>query len=142
MAWDVPFSVETAHRIQYSVIICLKKKQCHKFEFLLSGKVCADDELCEEGPRGGEAWDANCTDLTFVNPIISITPSKPSVSSGSLFTLLNCKICYLSHVNYDPPAADLISIRVTIYLRPGGGGGRRGNTLEWFKTPVWPLTTS
>jgi hypothetical protein len=66
-------------------------------------------------------------DLPFndyaLNPTLSITPSKPSVSSGSLFTLVNCKIYYLSHVNYDPTAADLISIRVTIYLWPVGGKG-------------------
>jgi hypothetical protein len=31
---------------------------------------------------------------------------------------------YLSHVNYDPTAADLISIRVTIYLGLGGREGR------------------
>ena len=63
--------------------------------------------------------------IVFFNPTLSITPSKPSVSSGSLFTLVNCKIYYLSHVNYDPTAADLISIRVTIYLR---GGGERAGT--------------
>ncbi len=39
---------------------------------------------------------------------------------------MNYKIYYLSHVNYDPTAADLISIRVTIYLGPGKGGGGTG----------------
>jgi hypothetical protein len=57
------------------------------------------------------------------------------MSSGSIFTLLNFKIYYLSNVNYDLAATDLISIRVSIYLRPGEGEeagqyreGRRAST--------------
>jgi hypothetical protein len=60
------------------------------------------------------------------NPIISITPSKPSMSSWSIFTLLNFKIYYLSIVNYDLKATDLISIRATIYLGMGGWEGEAG----------------
>jgi hypothetical protein len=55
-AWNVPFSEETVNRTVNKVrVFVLQKKICHKFECLLSGKVCADDELCEEGPRAGEA---------------------------------------------------------------------------------------
>ncbi len=35
-------------------------------------------------------------------PFISITPSKPLMSSGSWLTLHNCEIFYLLAVNYDP----------------------------------------
>ncbi len=56
------------------------------------------------------------------------------MSSGSIFTLLNFKIYYLSNVNYDPAATDLTSIRVTIYLRLGEGGRRAGTGREagWY----------
>jgi len=37
-------------------------------------------------------------------------------------------IYYLTHVNYNPAAADLTSIGVTIYLGLGGGGRRRAGT--------------
>jgi hypothetical protein len=37
-------------------------------------------------------------------------------------------IYYLTHVNYNPAAADLISIGVTICPDRGGGGGRRAGT--------------
>jgi hypothetical protein len=57
-----------------------------------------------------------------VNPFISITLSKPLMSSGSWLTLLNCEIFYLLAVNYDPATTDLIFIRVNIYPGPGEGG--------------------
>ena len=57
------------------------------------------------------------------NPTLSITPSKPFVSSGLLFTRVNCMIYYLTHVNYNPAAADLTSIGVTIAPTVEGGGG-------------------
>jgi hypothetical protein len=59
-----------------------------------------------------------------VNPFISITPSKPLMSSGSWLTLHNCEIFYLSAVNYDPATTNLIFIRVNIYPGPGEGGSR------------------
>jgi hypothetical protein len=49
-------------------------------------------------------------------PFISITPSKPLMSSGSWLTLHNCDFFYLLAVNYDPTTTDLIYIRV----REGG----------------------
>ena len=60
-----------------------------------------------------------------INPFISITPSKPFISSGSLFTLFNWEIYYLSPVYYDLGTADLIFIRVNIYP----GLGERGLLL-------------
>ncbi len=59
---------------------------------------------------------------TNINPFISITPSKPLISSGSWLTLHNCEIFYLLPVNYDPATTDLIFIRVNIYPGPGEGG--------------------
>ena len=56
------------------------------------------------------------------NPLISITPSKPLMSSGSWLTLHNCEFFYLLAVNYDPATTDLIFIRVNIYPGPGEGG--------------------
>ena len=56
------------------------------------------------------------------NPFISITPSKPLMSSGPWLTLHNCEIFYLLAVNYDPATTDLIFIRVNIYPGPGEGG--------------------
>jgi hypothetical protein len=58
------------------------------------------------------------------NPFISITPSKPLMSSGSCLTLHNCEIFYLSAFNYDPATTDLIFIRVNIYPGPGKGGSQ------------------
>ena len=58
----------------------------------------------------------------LLNPFISITPSKPLMSSGSWVTLHNCEIFYLLAVNYDPATTDLIFIRVNIYPGPGEGG--------------------
>jgi hypothetical protein len=48
------------------------------------------------------------------NPFISITSSKPLMYLGSWLTLYNFEIyyMYLSAVNYDPAAIDLIFIRV------------------------------
>ncbi len=57
-----------------------------------------------------------------LNPFISITPSKPLMSTGSWLTLHNCEIFYLLAVNYDPATTDLIFIRVNIYPWPGEGG--------------------
>ena len=65
----------------------------------------------------------NLTNHRLVNPTLSITPSKPFVSSGLLFTRVNCMIYYLTHVNYNPAAADLTSIGVTIAPTVEGGGG-------------------
>jgi hypothetical protein len=53
--------------------------------------------------------------FAFVNPFISITPSKPLISTGSWLTMHNCDIYYLSAVKYDPATTDLIFIRVNIY---------------------------
>ncbi len=50
----------------------------------------------------------------FINPFISITPSKPLMLSGSWLTLHNSEIYYLAAVNYDPALTDLIFIRVNI----------------------------
>ncbi len=63
-------------------------------------------------------WRSN----SIFNPFISITPSKPLMSSGSWLTLHNCKIFFLLAVNYDPATTDLIFIRVNIYPGPGEGG--------------------
>ena len=57
----------------------------------------------------------------FFHTFISITTSKPLISSGSWLTLHNCDIYYLSAVNYDPAATDVIFIRVNIYPGPGEG---------------------
>jgi hypothetical protein len=59
--------------------------------------------------------------LDFFNPFISITPSKPLMSSGSWLTLHNYKIFYLLAVNYDPATTDIIFIRVNIHPGPGEG---------------------
>jgi hypothetical protein len=61
---------------------------------------------------------------TLLNPFISITPSKPLMSSGSWLTLHNFEIYYLLAVNYDPASTDLILIRVNIYPGPGEGGSQ------------------
>jgi hypothetical protein len=61
-------------------------------------------------------------DKIIFNPFISITPSKPLMSSGSWLTLHYCDIYYLSAVNYDPVTTDLILIWVSIYPGPGKGG--------------------
>jgi hypothetical protein len=58
------------------------------------------------------------------NPLISITPSKPLMSSGSWLTLHNCEFFYLLAVNYDPATTDLIFIRVNIYPGAGEGGSQ------------------
>ncbi len=59
-----------------------------------------------------------------VNPFISMTPSKPIMSSGSWLNLHNCEIFYLLAGNYDPVTTDLIFIRVNIYPGPGEGGSQ------------------
>jgi hypothetical protein len=41
----------------------------------------------------------NIYEIFYFNPFISITPSKPLMSSGSWFTLHNCELFYLSAVN-------------------------------------------
>ncbi len=67
-----------------------------------------------------ENYDSNrCVSIT---PFISISPSKPLMSSGSWLTLHNCEIFYLLEVNYDPATIDLIFIRVNIYPGLGGRG--------------------
>ncbi len=53
------------------------------------------------------------------NPFIFVTPSKPLMLPGAWLTLHNCKINYLSAVDYDPATTDLIFIRVNIDLGPG-----------------------
>ncbi len=63
-----------------------------------------------------------CLTCALLNPFISITLSKPLMSSGSWLTLHNCEIFYLLAVNYDPATIDLIFIRVNIYPGPGEGG--------------------
>ncbi len=40
-------------------------------------------------------YSANSNSICFLNPFISITPSKPLMSSGSWLTLHNCEIFYL-----------------------------------------------
>jgi hypothetical protein len=71
-----------------------------------------------------------CTYL-ILNPFISITPSKPLISSGSWLTLHKCDIYYLSAVKYDPATTDLIFIRVYIYPGPGEGD------LQLISEPVY-----
>jgi hypothetical protein len=44
-----------------------------------------------------------------IGPFISVTPSKPLMSSGWL-TLRNCEIYYLSAVIYEPETTDLESM--------------------------------
>jgi hypothetical protein len=56
---------------------------------------------------------------SLFDPFISITPSKPLMSSRSWLTLHNCEIWYLSAVNYDPATTYVISIMVNIYPRFG-----------------------
>jgi hypothetical protein len=60
--------------------------------------------------------------FVWINPFISITPSKPLMLSGSWLTLHNCEIFYLLAVNYDLATTDLIFIRVNICPGPGEGG--------------------
>jgi hypothetical protein len=64
-----------------------------------------------------------------LNPFISITPSKPLISSW--LTLHNCDIYYLSAVKYDPATTDLIFVRVNIYPGPGEGD------LQLISEPVY-----
>ena len=71
------------------------------------------------------------------NPFISITPSKPLMSSGSWLTLHNCEIFYLLAVNNDPATADLIFIRVNIYPGPG----ERGSLLIFLPIYFIRVTT-
>ncbi len=66
-----------------------------------------------------------------VNPFISITPSKPLISSGSWLTLHNYDIYYLSAAKYDPATTDLIFIRINIYPGPGEGD------LQLISEPVY-----
>ncbi len=58
------------------------------------------------------------------NPLISTTPSKPLMSSGSWFHLHYCEIYYLSAVSYDPASIDIIFIRVNITQGLGWGTNR------------------
>jgi hypothetical protein len=62
--------------------------------------------------------------LASLNPFISITPSKPLMSSGSWLTLHTCEIFYLLAVDYDPPTTDLIFIRANIYPGSEEGGSQ------------------
>ena len=75
-------------------------------------------------PAGIEeaTWVQTSSSISLFNPFISITPSKPLMSSGSWLTLHYCDIYYLSAVNYDPVTTDIIFIRVSIYPGTGKGG--------------------
>ena len=75
--------------------------------------------------------------IAHINPFISITPSKPLMSSGSWLTLHNCEIFYLLAVNNDPATADLIFIRVNIYPGPG----ERGSLLIFLPIYFIRVTT-
>ena len=79
--------------------------------------------------------------LFLFNPFISITPSKPLMSSGFWLTLHYCDIYYLSAVNYDPVTTDLIFIRVSIY--PGTGKGGLQLILKpiyFIRVTIYPAT--
>jgi hypothetical protein len=74
-----------------------------------------------------------------VNPFISITPSKPLISSGSWLTLQNCDIYYLSAVKYDPATTDLIFIRVNIYPGPGEGNLQlTSEPIYFIRVTIYP----
>jgi hypothetical protein len=79
--------------------------------------------------------------ICLTNPFISITPSKPFMSSGSWLTLHYCEIYYLSAVNYDPATTDLIFIRVNIYPGPGEGGLQLISKPVYFiRVTIYPAT--
>ncbi len=79
--------------------------------------------------------------LPQLNPFISITPSKPFMSSGSWLTLHYCEIYYLSAVNYDPATTDLILIRVNIYPGPGEGGLQLIlKPIYFIRVTIYPAT--
>ncbi len=84
------------------------------------------------GPgQGAHSW--------FFNPFISITPSKPLMSSGSWLTLHNCEIFYILAVNYDPATTDLIFIRVNIYPGPGEGGSQPiSYPIHFIRVTIYP----
>ena len=86
-----------------------------------------------------------CNEVFFhmecLNPFISITPSKPLMSSGSWLTLHYCDIYYLSAVNYDPVTTDLIFIRVSIYPGPGKGGLQLIlKPIYFIRVTIYPAT--
>jgi hypothetical protein len=68
--------------------------------------------------------------LLWLSPFISITPSKPLMSSGSLLTLHNCEIFYLLAVTYDPATTDLISSG-SVFTQGQGWGAH-----SWFFNPL------
>jgi hypothetical protein len=77
----------------------------------------------------------------LLNPFISITPSKPLMSSGSWLTLHYCDIYYLSAVNYDPVTTNLIFIRVSIYPGPGKGGLQLIlKPIYFIRVTIYPAT--
>jgi hypothetical protein len=79
--------------------------------------------------------------LGCFNPFISITPSKPLMSSGSWLTLHFFDIYYLSAVNYDPVTSDLIFIRVSIYPGPGKGGLQLIlKPIYFIRVTIYPAT--
>ncbi len=79
--------------------------------------------------------------LHTTSPFISITPSKPFMSSGSWLTLHYCDIYYLSAVNYDPATTDLIFIRVNIYPWPGEGGLQLiFKPVYFIRVTIYPAT--
>jgi hypothetical protein len=74
------------------------------------------------------------------NPFISITPSKPLLSSGSWLTLHNYEIFYLLAINYDPATTDLIFIRVNIYPGPGEGNSQLLSQLfQFIRVTIYPV---
>ncbi len=76
-----------------------------------------------------------------LNPFISITPSKPLISSGSWLTLHNCEIFYLLAVNYDPATTDLIFIRVNIYPGLGEGGSQLFfQLINFIRVTIYPAS--
>ncbi len=76
----------------------------------------------------------------YLNPFISITPSKPLMLSGSWLTLHNCEIYCSAAVNYDPAITDLIFIRVVnIYPRPGEGGSQLiSEPIYFIRVSIYP----
>ncbi len=79
--------------------------------------------------------------VDVINPFISITPSKPLMSSGSWLTLRNCEIFYLLAVNYDPATTDLIFIRVNIYPGPGEGGSQLiFSPIHFIRVTIYPAS--
>ncbi len=75
------------------------------------------------------------------NPFISITSSKPLMSSGSWLTLHYCYMYYLSAVNYVPVTTDLIFIRVSIYPGPGKGGLQLIlKPIYFIRVTIYPAT--